>query len=61
MRSSLLVLWLGASLAMAQEEGAASGKSYTTCYLLVVLIVGLGLMLVLRPVGRTRDVKPKQE
>ena len=50
---------LAATPLWAQADEEPSGdKSYATVYLLIVMIVGLGLMLILRPVARTTDVKP---
>ena len=43
--------------AQKADEAADTGKSYTLGYALVALGVGLGLMLVLRPVGRTTEIK----
>jgi hypothetical protein len=36
-------------------------KSYVLSYVLIVLIVGLALVLVLRPAGRRTEVRPKVE
>jgi hypothetical protein len=52
------------TLAWAQrvDKEEPAGKSYTLGYALVVLGIGLGLMLVLRPSGRSTDFKlPKSD
>ncbi len=59
---SLLSALLGWSLllsqALAQDLSTPTPeKSYTAVYGLVLLCIVLGLMLVLRPVGRSDEVK----
>ena len=58
----LAVVFLIASAApvwAAEGDGASSEKSYVLLYTLVVLAVALGLMVVLRPVGRETELKFK--
>ena len=59
-------LWVaGSSMALAQAaaEGepasGGEGKSLASAYLLVVLIIGLGLLIVLRPTHRLVDTGDK--
>jgi len=49
--------WPAVVLAQKADEASEEGKSYTLGYALVVLGVGLGLMLTLRPIGRTTEIK----
>jgi len=56
---SIVATWLvTATPAWAQEQKPAA-KSYTTQYLMIVLVVALGLLLVLRSPGRRSDIRPK--
>jgi len=54
-------VWLhlaGVGWAQEGEEAAGGdGKNYVLMYLLVVLVVGLGLTVVLRPSGRLKEVR----
>ena len=58
-----LALWAAAVspvLAQAAPNNAPVDKSYVSAYGLVILLVGLGLMLVLRPAGRATEARPKK-
>lgn len=61
-----LTAWLATvGTVWAQRRGSLppppSVKGYVGQYLLVILTVGLVLMLVLRPVGRSKEIKPKYD
>jgi hypothetical protein len=55
----IAVAWLGCAVpAWAQQAGEEEGgKSYVLPYVLVVLVIILGLVVVLRPVGRATEIK----
>jgi hypothetical protein len=59
--AAMLALWANMTGTALAADEAASGKSWTLSWMLVVLSVALGLLVVLRPVGRTTEVKQKSD
>ncbi len=62
--SGLYLLLAAAPLWAQQPRGSDDdtvSKSYTMQYMLVVLVVALGLLVVVRPVGRRSEVKPASD
>ncbi len=57
----MLALWANMNGAALAADTAAADKSWTLSWMLVVLSVALGLLVVLRPVGRTTEVKQKSD
>ena len=56
-----LAAWMASGGVALAAGGSSSNKSWTASWFLVGLAVVLGLLVVLRPVGRTTDVKMKNE
>ncbi len=56
-----LAAWLATSGTAWAQRGVTppAAKEYVMQYILIILTVGLVLMLVLRPVGRNKEIKPK--
>lgn len=50
-----------ASLAFAQQKAPPPAKSYVLQYIVVLLVVALGIMIVVRPVNRSADIKVKSQ
>ncbi len=50
-----------ASLAVAQQAAPPPSKSYVLQYIVVLLIIALGIMIVVRPVNRSADIKIKSQ
>jgi len=48
-------------MAQEAEEDGSDEKGYGLAYLLVILVIALGLAAVLRPTGRSTEIKPKSE
>lgn len=59
--AAMLALWANMNGAALAADTAAADKSWTLSWMLVVLSVALGLLVVLRPVGRTTEVKQKSD
>ena len=45
----------------AWAQGGAPRSRYVGEYLLVILVIGLGAFVVMRSVGRSKDIKPRQD
>ena len=58
--TSLAAWTASGGVALAAGE-SSSNKSWTVSWFIVSLAVILGLLVVLRPIGRTTDVKIKKE
>jgi len=54
---------LAAWSAMAVPAWAQAGprQRYVGEYLVIILLVGLGVFAVMRSVGRSKDIKPRQD
>lgn len=50
-----------AGLAFAQQNAPPPAKSYVLQYIVVLLVVTLGLVIVVRPVNRSADIKVKSQ
>ncbi len=59
--AGMLVLWATMNGTAMAADAAAADKAWTLSWMLVVLSIALGLLVVLRPVGRTTEVKQKSD
>ena len=56
-----LAAWLASAGTAWAQAAAPSEKGYVYEYLLILAVVGAALTLVIRSVGRSKDIKPKQD